>query len=170
MIIILLEFDQHELGFFSFSFFFFLQDIGCGVGGPAREIAKFSGAKIIGLNCSKYQVKRAQMHTAKSNQEDSISYVEVCVSSPLLIIIRRYTWGGGGGGGGGLILFKEQDLQKDSSFSIGQWCSQDFEKRGGLVLEIIMLTMPTISVRLRELKTAGKRLAYQAKRWYEQIT
>jgi len=33
-------------------------DIGCGVGGPMRNIASFSGAKITGLNLNKYQVKR----------------------------------------------------------------------------------------------------------------
>ncbi|KAJ3258996.1 hypothetical protein HK103_003137 [Boothiomyces macroporosus] len=33
-------------------------DVGCGVGGPLREIAKFSGSKIVGLNNNEYQVKR----------------------------------------------------------------------------------------------------------------
>ncbi|KAI8918768.1 S-adenosyl-L-methionine-dependent methyltransferase [Entophlyctis helioformis] len=33
-------------------------DIGCGVGGPLREIAKFSGATVTGLNNNAYQVKR----------------------------------------------------------------------------------------------------------------
>ncbi|KAL2912233.1 Delta(24)-sterol C-methyltransferase [Polyrhizophydium stewartii] len=33
-------------------------DVGCGVGGPLREIAKFSGAHITGLNNNEYQVKR----------------------------------------------------------------------------------------------------------------
>ena len=34
-------------------------DLGCGVGGPLREIARFSGAKIIGVNINEYQLKRA---------------------------------------------------------------------------------------------------------------
>jgi len=34
-------------------------DVGSGVGGPAREIALFSRAKIIGLNNNDYQIKRA---------------------------------------------------------------------------------------------------------------
>eukprot|EP00270_Netrium_digitus_P006525 TRINITY_DN1906_c0_g1_i1.p1 TRINITY_DN1906_c0_g1~~TRINITY_DN1906_c0_g1_i1.p1 ORF type:complete len:359 (-),score=79.46 TRINITY_DN1906_c0_g1_i1:163-1239(-) len=34
-------------------------DVGCGVGGPAREIAAFSGARIIGLNNNAYQISRA---------------------------------------------------------------------------------------------------------------
>ena len=31
-------------------------DLGCGVGGPMREIAIFSGAKILGINNNAYQV------------------------------------------------------------------------------------------------------------------
>ncbi|KAJ3008418.1 Delta(24)-sterol C-methyltransferase [Thoreauomyces humboldtii] len=35
-------------------------DVGCGVGGPLREIAKFSGAFITGLNNNSYQVDRCR--------------------------------------------------------------------------------------------------------------
>lgn len=35
-------------------------DLGCGVGGPAREIASFSGAHVTGINNNAYQVKRAK--------------------------------------------------------------------------------------------------------------
>jgi cyclopropane fatty-acyl-phospholipid synthase-like methyltransferase len=31
-------------------------DVGCGVGGPAREVARFSGAHVTGLNNNAYQV------------------------------------------------------------------------------------------------------------------
>ena len=34
-------------------------DLGCGIGGPMREIARFSGAKIVGINSSGYQIRRA---------------------------------------------------------------------------------------------------------------
>jgi len=33
-------------------------DVGCGVGGPMREIAKFSGANVVGINNNAYQVAR----------------------------------------------------------------------------------------------------------------
>ena len=33
-------------------------DIGCGVGGPAREIARFADVEIIGLNNNDFQVRR----------------------------------------------------------------------------------------------------------------
>ena len=36
-------------------------DVGCGVGGPMREIAKFSGSKVVGLNNNEYQVGRCQV-------------------------------------------------------------------------------------------------------------
>ena len=38
-------------------------DLGCGVGGPLREIARFSGATIIGVNNNEYQVERARKLT-----------------------------------------------------------------------------------------------------------
>lgn len=34
-------------------------DIGCGVGGPMRTIARFSGASILGINNNDYQIRRA---------------------------------------------------------------------------------------------------------------
>eukprot|EP00188_Purpureofilum_apyrenoidigerum_P001010 Plantae.Rhodophyta-Purpureofilum_apyrenoidigerum.ctg15163.p2 GENE.Plantae.Rhodophyta-Purpureofilum_apyrenoidigerum.ctg15163~~Plantae.Rhodophyta-Purpureofilum_apyrenoidigerum.ctg15163.p2 ORF type:complete len:355 (+),score=61.39 Plantae.Rhodophyta-Purpureofilum_apyrenoidigerum.ctg15163:143-1207(+) len=36
-----------------------LLDMGCGVGGPMRNIARFSGTKVTGVNISEYQVFRA---------------------------------------------------------------------------------------------------------------
>ncbi|CAO3567770.1 unnamed protein product [Mortierella alpina] len=47
-------------------------DIGCGVGGPAREIAHFTGAHITGLNINDYQISRARrcaiVHGLESQQ------------------------------------------------------------------------------------------------------
>ena len=37
-----------------------MADLGCGVGGPAREISAFSGASVTGINNNEYQVKRAR--------------------------------------------------------------------------------------------------------------
>ncbi|MCS6914888.1 MAG: methyltransferase domain-containing protein [Myxococcales bacterium] len=37
-------------------------DFGCGVGGPMRSIARFSGATIVGLNNNDYQIARARKH------------------------------------------------------------------------------------------------------------
>ncbi|KAF9161024.1 Delta(24)-sterol C-methyltransferase [Actinomortierella ambigua] len=48
-------------------------DIGCGVGGPARAIAHFTGAHITGLNNNDYQIQRARryatMHGLDHQQE-----------------------------------------------------------------------------------------------------
>lgn len=35
-------------------------DLGCGVGGPLIEIARFTGAKIVGVNSNAYQLERAR--------------------------------------------------------------------------------------------------------------
>ena len=55
---------------------FFVQDIGCGIGGPARVIARYSGASVTGLNICDYQLTRAQVHTEKSGLKDLVSFVK----------------------------------------------------------------------------------------------
>ena len=50
-------------------------DVGCGVGGPAREIAKFTGAHITGLNNNDYQIERATQYAKKEGLGEPI---EVC--------------------------------------------------------------------------------------------
>ncbi len=51
-------------------------DVGCGVGGPARNIAAFCGARVTGLNINAYQLQRARAHTAEAGLEALCSYVE----------------------------------------------------------------------------------------------
>ncbi|KAK4619475.1 Sterol 24-C-methyltransferase [Fulvia fulva] len=51
-------------------------DVGCGVGGPAREIAKFSGVNIVGLNNNDYQIERATRYAEKEGLSNQLSYVK----------------------------------------------------------------------------------------------
>ncbi|KAF2167079.1 hypothetical protein M409DRAFT_54287 [Zasmidium cellare ATCC 36951] len=51
-------------------------DVGCGVGGPAREIAKFSGVNITGLNNNDYQIERATAYAQKEGLSDQLNYVK----------------------------------------------------------------------------------------------
>lgn len=51
-------------------------DVGCGVGGPAREIAKFTGARIIGLNNNDYQIERATKYAAKEGMSEQLSFTK----------------------------------------------------------------------------------------------
>jgi len=44
-------------------------DVGCGVGGPMRTIARFTGAHIVGLNNNDYQIERAK----RLNQQAGLS-------------------------------------------------------------------------------------------------
>ena len=62
-----------------------LQDVGCGVGGPAREIASFSGADVVGLNYNGYQIQRATEHTKKVGLDGQVSYVQV---RTIIIIVK----------------------------------------------------------------------------------
>jgi len=51
-------------------------DIGCGVGGPLRNIATFSGAKIVGLNNNEYQITRARRIAQQSALQDQASFLK----------------------------------------------------------------------------------------------
>ena len=51
-------------------------DVGCGVGGPAREIAKFTGAHITGLNNNDYQIQRATFYAAKEGLSKQLAFVK----------------------------------------------------------------------------------------------
>lgn len=51
-------------------------DVGCGVGGPAREIAKFTGANIVGLNNNDYQIDRATHYAAKEKLSNQLTFVK----------------------------------------------------------------------------------------------
>ncbi|KAH9941157.1 delta-sterol C-methyltransferase [Epithele typhae] len=49
-------------------------DVGCGIGGPAREIAQFVDVNIVGLNNNDFQVGRARKLTAKADLSDRVTF------------------------------------------------------------------------------------------------
>lgn len=49
-------------------------DCGCGVGGPARYIALFSEANVVGLNNNSYQIERAKKLTADAGLSHLVSF------------------------------------------------------------------------------------------------
>jgi len=51
-------------------------DVGCGVGGPAREIARFADCTVIGLNNNEFQVNRARKYTKDAGLEGQVSFVK----------------------------------------------------------------------------------------------
>ncbi|GAA5829011.1 hypothetical protein JCM5353_000869 [Sporobolomyces roseus] len=51
-------------------------DVGCGVGGPAREIARFADVEVVGLNNNAFQVGRANKYTEKAGLSDQVSFVK----------------------------------------------------------------------------------------------
>ncbi|KAJ2735116.1 Delta(24)-sterol C-methyltransferase [Coemansia sp. BCRC 34962] len=51
-------------------------DVGCGVGGPARECIRFTGAHVTGLNNNDYQIQRANIYAAKYKQQDHSAFVK----------------------------------------------------------------------------------------------
>ncbi|KAH8890469.1 hypothetical protein GQ53DRAFT_721710 [Thozetella sp. PMI_491] len=50
-------------------------DAGCGVGGPARQIAKFTGCHVTGITINEYQVERATRYAKMEGLSDQLSFV-----------------------------------------------------------------------------------------------
>lgn len=51
-------------------------DVGAGVGGPMREIARFSGAKVVGVNNNSYQVEKGRKYNAEEGLSSLCSFLE----------------------------------------------------------------------------------------------
>jgi len=51
-------------------------DVGCGVGGPMRELARFTGARVIGINSNAYQLKKARRYNREARLDDRCSLIE----------------------------------------------------------------------------------------------
>jgi sterol 24-C-methyltransferase len=51
-------------------------DVGCGVGGPAREIVKFAGVNVVGLNNNDYQIERATAYAEKEGLSDKLKFTK----------------------------------------------------------------------------------------------
>ncbi len=56
-------------------------DVGCGVGGPLREIARISGARVTGLNNNEYQVQRCNVLAAKLGMNSHCGAIKVRAGS-----------------------------------------------------------------------------------------
>ncbi|KZL70531.1 sterol 24-C-methyltransferase [Colletotrichum tofieldiae] len=51
-------------------------DVGCGVGGPAREISNFTGAHITGINNNDYQIDRAIHYATKEKLSGQLKFIK----------------------------------------------------------------------------------------------
>lgn len=51
-------------------------DVGCGVGGPGREICRFTDCSIVGLNNNDYQIQKANHYAKTMKLDDKLSYVK----------------------------------------------------------------------------------------------
>lgn len=51
-------------------------DLGCGIGGPMLEIARFSGAKIVGVNINAHQLERASHLAEEAGLTDQVKFLE----------------------------------------------------------------------------------------------
>jgi sterol 24-C-methyltransferase len=51
-------------------------DVGCGVGGPMRNIARFSGANIVGINNNEYQIKVGTKYNQQLGLDKQCSFIK----------------------------------------------------------------------------------------------
>lgn len=51
-------------------------DVGSGVGGPARQIAKSFDVQIVGLNNNDYQIQRAMRYTSQAGLQSQVAFVK----------------------------------------------------------------------------------------------
>ncbi len=51
-------------------------DFGCGIGGPLIEIARFSGAKVVGVNSNGYQIEKAKALTEQAGLSHLAEFLE----------------------------------------------------------------------------------------------
>ena len=64
-------------------------DVGCGVGGPAREIARFADVHITGLNNNDYQIERAEAAALKVGLSKQLKFVKGDFMVSHLLYISR---------------------------------------------------------------------------------
>jgi len=51
-------------------------DLGCGVGGPMRNIARFTGAKVTGVNISEYQIRVGTRHNKRQHLDHLCDFIQ----------------------------------------------------------------------------------------------
>ncbi|XP_062005135.1 cycloartenol-C-24-methyltransferase-like [Rosa rugosa] len=51
-------------------------DVGCGIGGPMREITRFSGASVTGINNNEYQITRAKELNHLAGVDETCNFVK----------------------------------------------------------------------------------------------
>ncbi|KAJ5644239.1 sterol 24-C-methyltransferase [Penicillium longicatenatum] len=54
----------------------YVLDVGSGVGGPAREIARFTEARVLGINLNEYQIGRAIRYTERDGLSDRVNFIK----------------------------------------------------------------------------------------------
>jgi sterol 24-C-methyltransferase len=52
-----------------------LIDMGCGVGGPLRNMVRFTNAHVTGINNNAYQIRRAKRYDVQHGLQDETSYI-----------------------------------------------------------------------------------------------
>jgi sterol 24-C-methyltransferase len=105
-------------------------DLGCGVGGPMRAIARFSGAHVIGINNNDYQIKRGEKHNEAAGLGERCRFLKAdFMKLPLgdAEVDAAYTIEASCHAPDKLALFKEiaRVLKPGAHFAGYEWCLTD---------------------------------------------
>nr|XP_025879398.1 cycloartenol-C-24-methyltransferase 1-like isoform X2 [Oryza sativa Japonica Group] len=63
-------------------------DVGCGIGGPLREIARFSSASVTGLNNNAYQISRGKELNFSVGLSETCNFVKVGVYREICRVLK----------------------------------------------------------------------------------
>lgn len=110
-------------------------DLGCGVGGPMRAIARFSGASILGINNNEYQIKRGEKHTEAAGMGDLCHFLKAdFMALPLeaASVDAAFAIEATCHAPDKLALFREiaRVLKPGAHFAGSEWCLTDLYDRG----------------------------------------
>ncbi len=105
-------------------------DLGCGVGGPMVRIASATGANIIGINVSAYQIERGERLVSKAGLDDTCrfllaDFMDVPLGDAFFDAV--YSFEATCHAPDNLLLFKEccRLLKPGGELAITDWCFTD---------------------------------------------
>jgi len=107
-----------------------VMDIGCGVGGPMREIARFTGAHITGINNNGYQVAKAQRYNRERRLDHLCNLLEADfmeIPRPNNSVDAIYAFEATCHAPDKTALFKElvRVLKPGGKIAVYEWCLTD---------------------------------------------
>jgi sterol 24-C-methyltransferase len=110
-------------------------DVGCGVGGPLRELIRFSGAHVTGVNNNAYQLEKARTYNRRARVDDRATMLEadfMAIPRPDASFDAVYAFEATCHAPDKAALFRElaRVMKPGAKIAIYEWClTQRFDAR-----------------------------------------